>query len=451
MPLTYELAERVQALTFDKLPEDATHAAKVSLLDALAVMTAATHLEPATLAFHKHALDAGPGPSTLIGGGTAAPALAAFANGALSHALDYEDTHDATGMHPNAAVIPAALAVAEACEAVGDELSLAIAIGCDMTCRLALALKNDPGRRGWYHPPMLAGVGATFGVARLMQLTPEQTVDAVGLAAIQFSLSDELKRSPQSSLRAVRDAFPARAAVEACQLAQLGVCAIAQPLEGENGLFAQLSGVALDPEAFDTLGQAFHGTDVTLKQWPCCRGTHAYIAAGLQLRAEGFSAEQIETVTVDVSPPDDMLITPLADRQAPQTMASAKFSIPFTFGLALARGVIDLDSFSDTARTDPEVLQIAGKVQMGRVLETHDKSHLKLKMVMRDGSEVEQDLPPSPALRVKDVTLQSLVPKVRDCLAYADKQDSMTSLIDILSRIENAPVSELTRWIKGKH
>src|SRR5690606_39018228 len=104
--LSRDLAARALALRADSLPREALNAAQVSLLDALAVMLAAAALEPATRPFWQHARAGGDGPAPLLAGGTAQASAAALANGALAHALDFEDTHDATGLHPNAVVIP---------------------------------------------------------------------------------------------------------------------------------------------------------------------------------------------------------------------------------------------------------------------------------------------------------------------------------------------------------
>src|SRR5690606_2019473 len=104
------------------------------------------------------------------------------------------------------------------------------------------ALDGDPGRRGWYHPPIIAGLGATLGAARLLNLSEQQPVDALGLFAAQSMLADELKRPPHSHLRAVREGLAARAAVEAALLARAGVRAVEQPLEGKSGVFPLLTG-----------------------------------------------------------------------------------------------------------------------------------------------------------------------------------------------------------------
>jgi hypothetical protein len=43
-----------------------------------------------------------------------------------------------------------------------------MAIGCDLTCRMALSLKQPMEAGGWYPPPILGAFGATAGAARLL-------------------------------------------------------------------------------------------------------------------------------------------------------------------------------------------------------------------------------------------------------------------------------------------
>ena len=429
MTLSYCWAERLQEITFGDLPEEAVHAAKLSLADALCVMLAATRLEPAVLPFHRHALAGGAGPSTLLCGGTGNPCLTALANGALSHALDFEDTYDAAGLHPNAVVIPAALALAEAEGISGPDLLLAIATGCDIACRIGDALASDPAARGWYHPPMIAAAGAAFGVARMLDLTAEQTVSAVSLALCQFSLTDELRRSPRSDLRAVRDGFAARAVVEACLFSRAGVRGVDAPLDGKSGLFAMLTGQSPSDAILADFGAEFRGGDVTLKHWPSCRGTHPYIALAMELRDRGIQAGGITSVSLNVRPPDDMLMLPESDRKRPTSMISAKFSIPYCFGLAMNRGQVDLESFFSDARSDMAVLDTAARVSLGRVVPRGTSDRTTAYIYLADGTTHEIVVPEAHGKHASATTFDDMGAKFSNCLDHAARPGIRTGLL----------------------
>jgi 2-methylcitrate dehydratase PrpD len=150
--------------------------------------------------------------------------MAAFANGALAHALDYEDAFDGTPAHPNAATVPVALALAEKIPTIdGKSLLLALAAASDITCRLALALDANPDDYGFYTPPILSAFGAAACAAKLLRLDEDAIVATWGLTLSQAMCSSQFKRDPQSSLRAVRDAFAAHSGMQAAALAARGV------------------------------------------------------------------------------------------------------------------------------------------------------------------------------------------------------------------------------------
>src|SRR5690606_17433606 len=151
---------------------------------------AATRLEPAVAPVQAYASASGAGPATLIGADRkVSPVMAALGNGALAHAIDFEDTFEAGKIHPNASLIPSVLALAEAEDSGGAEVIRALALGCDFACRLSLALDGDPAERGWYHPPILSGLGATLGCCLLLDLDADTALNALGLFAAQFMLA----------------------------------------------------------------------------------------------------------------------------------------------------------------------------------------------------------------------------------------------------------------------
>lgn len=134
------IAEYASGLTYEQISGKAVEMSKRSLLDGLGAILAAGALGEGCEAFVSMALSTGgKGESSVIGFGARLPALmAAFANGAMAHALDFEDTHDEAKVHPNAASIPAALAVADARGDVsGKELITALVLGSDITSRPA--------------------------------------------------------------------------------------------------------------------------------------------------------------------------------------------------------------------------------------------------------------------------------------------------------------------------
>lgn len=362
MSLTATLAQHAATAPYAALPPAAVQAAKRSLLDAVGVMLGASGLGEGCAAFAEQARQiGGRAESTVLGFGFKAPALmAAFANGATAHALDFEDAYDGAPIHPNAAVVPAALAIAEARGCIsGETLIGAIAVGCDLVCRLGLSLRTNPDVFGFYPPPILSAFGAAAAAGRLLGLDAVRMEDAFALTLSQAVATAQFKETPDSMLRAVRDAFATQAGVQAAQLAARGVRGFAGAFEGKAGLFALYARGDYDPQVLtEELGEHFLGAEVSFKPWPACRGTHAFIEAA---EALGVAADEVAHMTFTASPMMAMLAEPRAQKIAPSTAIDAKFSLPFTVATQLVQGEVTLASFTPAAMADEQVLSLAAR------------------------------------------------------------------------------------------
>jgi 2-methylcitrate dehydratase PrpD len=352
-------------LAFDDLPSATVTAAKHVLLDAVGVMLAATGMAEEPRPFLELAGSTGAGPCAILGTGvrTAAP-MAALANGALAHALDYEDAFDLAPGHPNASLVPALIALTQSEAPVdGRRLLTALAAGCELSCRIALALRQEMEAGGWYPPPIVAGFGAAAGAAKLLGLDARGIRDALSLMLCQVTMPGEIKHSRDTVIRAVREAFPAQAAVQSALLARGGVPGFEAPLEGEAGFYALYAGGAFDPALLtEELGERFWIERLTFKPWPSCRGTHPFIEMALRLREQGVDPMAIASTAVGIDDVQAMLVEPLARKQAPAVAIDAKFSIPFCTALALTRGRVALDDFTPANLCDPAILALAAKV-----------------------------------------------------------------------------------------
>jgi 2-methylcitrate dehydratase PrpD len=363
------LAEFVANTAYESLPERTVYMTKRCILDAIGVSLAASGMGEGCRAFVGIALAQGGHPiCSVFGESTRVPVeAAAFANGSMAHALDYEDAHDATLLHPNAPTIPAALAVAEAFGPVsGREFITAVAVGCDVTVRLGLALKVSMSDYGWYPPPILAAFGATAAVSRLLRLSASQVRDAFSLTLCQATCSGEIKYSPDSVIRAVRDAFASRAAVTSALLAKKDVTGFDFPFEGRAGFFAMYARGAYDPGALvHELGKTFEMDNISFKPWPSCRGTHSAIEGVLALRAaHRIDPAEVVSVSLRGSGIMRMLNEPRESKRRPTTSIDAKFSLPFTVAAALVLGRVTLQEFLPSALGNGEVLRLAEKVDL---------------------------------------------------------------------------------------
>src|SRR4030095_15994308 len=93
-------------------------------------------------------------------------AMAAFANGSFSQALEYDDTHLESIVHMSSPSVASALALAELAAVgpvSGRDLITAIALGNEISCRVGSVSPGQFHRLG-FHP---SGLFAPFGVSYL--------------------------------------------------------------------------------------------------------------------------------------------------------------------------------------------------------------------------------------------------------------------------------------------
>ncbi|CCA90067.1 MmgE/PrpD family protein [Novosphingobium sp. PP1Y] len=419
------LCQWVSDLAFGDLPESTVAAARHVLLDASGVILAASGLSPEVRPFI--ALAEGEGPCRILGTGmTAPPQMAAFANGAMAHALDYEDAFDRAPGHPNASLVPALLALAQSHGSVdGERFMAALVAGCEVSCRLGLALRRPMEAGGWYPPPILAGIGAAAGAAKLLGCSPRQVRSAISLAMCQVTIPGEIKHSAGTVIRAVREAFPAQASVQAALLARARVAGFERPLEGEAGFYALYAGGAFDPEALaGDLGQRLCIEELTFKPWPSCRGTHPFIEMALALREDhDLTPPQIEAIHVGIDDVQRMLTEPPARKAAPETAIDAKFSIPFTVALAIARGGVGLDDFGAETLCDPALLALAGKVVAAADRQTGARARGvggSIRIELADGRSFSAGCTTARGSPQMPLSEAQLVEKFIDCAARAE-------------------------------
>jgi 2-methylcitrate dehydratase PrpD len=419
--ISQAVARHFAALSFDALPAATVHATRRALLDALGVMLGATGLGEDARPYRSHALTA-TGPARLLGfPERSTPSLAALANGALAHALDFGDTFDAGPAHPNAALVPALLALADADPGIDAARFLtAMTAGSDLACRLSLAPPRPYEEGGWYPPPLVNLIATAAACARLLGLDADGIRHAMGLALVQGGFPSEIKYDAVSPMRGVREGFVARAAVESALLTQAGARAFAEPLEGKAGFFAVYGGGPPRDVLLDGLGTRFLGDEVSFKPWPACRGTHPYIEAALALR-DRVDLAQVERIEAETGPIQEMLIRPQPAKAAPDQPIHAKFSIPYTVAAALLDGEVTLATFLPARIADTSTRALASKVVEVRnpAWTRAEAASGSLTFVMRDGGRIVHRVMQAAGHPDRPISDSALIAKFADCAAYA--------------------------------
>jgi 2-methylcitrate dehydratase PrpD len=314
-----------------------------SILDTLGVILAASGVEPAVRGVAELVRESGGrAESTVLGFGGKVPAvMAAFANGAMAHCLDFDD-HAPEGHHPSSSIVPAALAVAERRGGVsGRNLIAAVAAGQDMFLRLR---RNVGWKQDWHLTTVLGVFSAAASACRVLGLDADRTVNALGIASMQSCGTMELAYGVGSDLRGLYAGFSTKGAVIAALLAEKGTTGIRSVFEGKAGVFNVYFDGAYDrAKMLQGLGTDYDGGSILYKPWPSCGASHGFIHATLGLMNEHkLALSDIAQIRVNVGDFQQQLCEPIASRRRPATPADAKFSIPFCVAVAATRGAVGL-------------------------------------------------------------------------------------------------------------
>ncbi|WP_284058851.1 MmgE/PrpD family protein [Streptomyces sp. AS02] len=427
--LVHHLADAVVGTRYAQLPADAVEAAKKSILDTLGVILAAGGTEPAVQGVVDLVRESGgrPEASVLAFGGKAPAIMAAFANGAMAHCLDFDD-QTPWGQHASSSVIPAAFAVAERKGGVsGREMIVAVAAGQDIFARLRC---NVGWRKDWNLSSVMGVFAATAAAGRVLGLSREQMTNAFGIASMQSCGVMEMVCGTGSDLRGMYAGFSAKGAVTAALLAEMGTTGVQSLFEGEYGFFATYFGGRYDRDGIlEDLGVDYKGGGTLYKLWPSVGTAHSHIHATIELMTRhDLSVDDIDEIRVYVGDYHDLMCRPLEARREPTTLVDAKFSLPFLAAVAAVRRGMGVSDFTAQALKDPRVLSAAQKVVPIQDRALDWKLELppgRVEIVLRDGRRFERvgtDVPGSPEA---PMTWDDIARKFADCASVATVPPSM--------------------------
>jgi len=359
--LAGQLVELCASTNWDDLPSSAREYTKLLIMDTLGVALPGRQATGCPQVSELAARWGGEPLSTLLfAGKKISPPLAAMANGTMMHALDFDDTLDASALHCMVSVLPSALAVAEAEGPVdGKSFITAIALGVEVICRVSLGV-NTP--LSWIRTATCGSFGAAATAAKLLGLDQDGLHNALGVVYAQTA-GNAQGLIEGRLIKRMQPGFAAQAGVEAAYLAQAGITGGREFLEGPYGYYNLYEKGLYDPApVVQGLGQDFMINDLSIKPYPCCRMTHSSIDAALELRP-GLEGRLEDIAAIEVSASSmvaEMVGKPLVLGDNPQV--DAQFSVPYTVAAALARGDVFLGDFEIDAIKEPAVLELARKV-----------------------------------------------------------------------------------------
>ena len=362
-PVTDTLAQFVTKTEFAAIPEEALANAKMHLLDTLGVALAGTREPVAGIALD-YCKRIGPVDESTIWGtkSKAAAPTAAFANGLLSHALDYDDWDAFIHVgHPTSMLLGAGLSIGESTGASGEELLKAYVLGIEVMCKLAANCPNLQDR-GFHSTPVWGSLGAAVACASLVKLDTGQLKAALGIAA---SAAGGIHRQQGSMVKPFHAGNAARNGAEAALLARSGFTADTAILEAPRGFCDTFFGPATCDyeQMIENIGQPFflESPGLGLKWHPCSAPQFLAADAALHLKHE-HQIEYEDVARIEVR------IPPLRYQRhyaaEVKTGLRGKFAINYVVALCMLDGKLELATFTDEKVNQAKVQQALGKVKV---------------------------------------------------------------------------------------
>jgi 2-methylcitrate dehydratase PrpD len=397
-----QLVHYIAGAATRKFPGEIIDAAKRALVDFLGVAVGAHDDAPVRPVRATVKRWNSSGNARLFIGGQTTPALAALANGAMAHAMDYDDTHPGGAGHPSACCWSAALALAEHHDIDERNTTAAFLTGYEVMCKLGGGYVTGVGRslqRRGLHPTSVVGrAGAAAAACVLLRLNEQQIGYALGAAA---TTAGGLVGSFGTHGKPFHAGKAAMDGILAAQLASDGFVAATHlyelgELDPSNNatrnkeahratlldVFIQDHGVEPLPLDFE---QSWEILTNGFKPFASCRATQASTQAARTLAAK-IAGRAIQRVHAKVHP--NALIT--AGKLAPRTPLEGKFSVPFCIALALRGHAVVASDFTDAKMHDASVIDIVPVVELEAV-EGQPPHAAHLDVYLADGEQLHAD------------------------------------------------------------
>jgi len=366
---------------------------------------------------------------------------AAMMNASMAHALDFDDTLDHGGsIHPGASVLAASLAVADLVGGVsGRDLLLAVALGLDVSCRVALASTLD---RGWHRTAAMGVFGAAAASGKLVGLNVDQMVNALGIAFSQAAGNRQCIVDGALTKR-LQAGQAASTGVLAALLAREGFTGARQIFLGQFGFFR-----LYQPDGYDAakltegLGRTFRGDELSFKPYACGRPQHAILDAAISVRdhlklGKVIDLSEIAEVSVTCPPTtaDEQFHGALHKRR-PTQIVEAQFALPYLIAAALVHGRVGITEVADIHNV--RVLDVAAR--MTGVPGERQQSGVAVSL--RDGRKASVTVGQPLGAPDNRLSADQLAMKFADCARNAVRpvsHDTVQAAIQMIRHLDDVP------------
>ena len=341
------------------LAPEVLHHAKRAVIDLYAAMLSGAVAAPATLLEKALAEELDHGEARLALGRKATMRAAALINGAAAHTTEVDDIYRDGIYHPGAPTIPAALALAQARAASGEQFLRAVVVGYEISTRIGAAM-GRAHYKYWHNTGTIGCFGACAAAAELLGLDAARFAHALATVTT-FSAGLQQAFRMDSMSKPLHAGRAAEAGLTAALAAREGVTGSLDVIEGDAGYGVAMSDGPDWDKALATLGREFHITRMTVKNHTCCGHTFAAIDGALALKAKmGLAAKDIQRVRVGTY----KAALDVAGYEEPRTAAEGRFSLKYVVATALTHGSVRFAAFEPERLGNPATRDLMRRVDV---------------------------------------------------------------------------------------
>jgi 2-methylcitrate dehydratase PrpD len=356
---TRQLAEFVATTHFAHLPPNLIEDFKIIVLDTFAAGVIGTAQPWARMVVELvHELGGKPEASIINQPWRADISRAALANGALIGAFECEPL---TGSHASGTVLPAALAVCEREHLDGRAFITALALGFEVSARIARTAVGLETTRGFHNPGTQGPFGAAAAVGKLYGCNADVLTNALGTAGSGSAGLLEFAWSGADTKR-LHLGRASQLGLESALLARQGFRGPATVLEGPYGYYNAFSLPTKLDRLLEGLGTTWAIQPLSLKSYPAHVTQQAVVQAIQELKQK--HAIDPQAITRIVIRGDQHIMDERHAVRDPENIMGGQYSLPFTAAVALTRDLSNPLLYNDAAVRDPIVRDIAQRIEL---------------------------------------------------------------------------------------
>lgn len=396
-PYTRGIADFVSNLRYEAIPAPVIERVKLLMLDSLGCAIYAAQLPWSRILMETLGqLDSSQGATVWGSSQRISAPHAALINGTLVQGFELDDVHRVGVLHVGAVTLPALFAAVEMRPGMaGRDFLAACVAGYEIGPRVGMCMGQEHIAQGWHSGATVGVFSAAAAAASALQLSPEQTVHALGIAGTQAS--GLMAAQFGAMVKRMHAGRASQSGLYGALLARNGFTGIMDVFENPYGGFC--STFSRSTDRFDMskltagLGQRFETTQIALKFYSCVGSNHTTLDALRNMQARHpFGVADVAAIQVRGS---RVTVDHVGWKYVPQGLTSAQLNLPYCVATLLLDGDAFVEQFTEAKVTDPERIRVSNLVEVIEDPEITARGSVyrhmvRVKLTLRDGTVLEE-------------------------------------------------------------